>query len=63
MTYHPSFKLKLFNYLETVRQSGEYNMFGMRPHIQAAFDVSKKEAGKLLSLYMAGNLVENVVKR
>ena len=38
-------------------------MFGMRPHIQAAFDVSKEEAGKLLSLYMAGNLVENVVKR
>jgi hypothetical protein len=63
MSYHPSLKLKVYNYLESLRQSGEHNMFGVRPYVAAAFDVSKKEAGDLLAMYMEGTLVENVVKQ
>ena len=38
-------------------------MFGVRPYLMAVFDLDKHRAGRLLSMYMEGTLVENVVKR
>ena len=61
--FHPKVRLEVFNYLESLRQSGEHNMFGVRPYLVAVFDLDKHKAGKLLSMYMEGTLVENVVKR
>jgi len=63
MKYHPAFRLKVFNYLEDLRRSGDHNMFSVRPYVAAVFDVNKTEAGNLLSMYMEGTLVENIVKR
>jgi hypothetical protein len=43
-----------FDYLEELRQSGDTNMFGARPYLQAAFpELSEKEAGTELSRWMA----------
>ena len=61
--FHPKVKLEAFNYLEKLKRSGEHNMFSVRPYLMAVFDLDKHRAGRLLSMYMEGTLVENVVKR
>ena len=43
---------KYWIYLENLRRSGVTNMFGARPYLEEAFDLSKQEAGKILSDWM-----------
>jgi len=48
-------------YLEELRQSGETNMFGASPYLQAEYGLNPKEARRVL-----GNWIENydeLVKR
>ena len=39
-------------YLDELRESGVTNMFGARPYVEQAFDVSKSDAGTILSYWM-----------
>ena len=39
-------------YLIELRDSGETNMFGARPYLMADFDLTKAEAGDILSQWM-----------
>ena len=40
-------------FLDELRESGEVNMFGARPHLMEEFDLTKEEAGAILSEWMA----------
>jgi len=40
-------KEDVFLYLDALRDSGQINMMGARPHIQHNFDLDKKEATEL----------------
>jgi hypothetical protein len=42
-----------FDYLETLKDSGQTNMFGARPYVADEFGWDKYKAGKALSLWMA----------
>ena len=39
-------------YLDTLRESGETNMFGARPYLQQAFGLEKDHANRVLSEWM-----------
>ena len=39
-------------YLDSLRESGETNMMGARPYLEAVFDLESKEAGKILVYWM-----------
>ena len=54
--YHPYFRLKVFNFLNDLRDSGEVNMYGARPYLVDEFDLDKKDSSELLSMYMEGSL-------
>ena len=54
--YHESFRLEVYNFLNELRESGKTNMFGARPYLVNEFDLSKKQSGELLALYMNNNL-------
>lgn len=41
-----------FAYLETLRRSGAVNMFGAAPYLAEEFDLDKREARRILSLWM-----------
>lgn len=41
------------DYLDELRESGETNMFGARPYLMEEFDLERKEAGTILSYWMA----------
>jgi hypothetical protein len=41
-----------FDFLEDLRQSGETNMFGASPYLQAAFSLTKDEATQICSRWM-----------
>lgn len=41
-----------FDFLEDLRQSGDTNMFGASPYLQAAFGLEKKEGVSILSAWM-----------
>ena len=43
---------EVFEYLNELRISGITNMFGATPFIEADFGVTRKEATRLLSLWM-----------
>jgi hypothetical protein len=45
-------KIRVFDYLEALRESGITNMFGAAPYIERVFDVSRKEAVSLLIEWM-----------
>ena len=45
-------EIECFDYLEELRQSGVTNMYGARPYLMDAFDLDKREAGRILSLWM-----------
>lgn len=45
-------KTEVFEYLDELRESGVTNMFGAVPYIEAAFDVKRSEASKLLGEWM-----------
>lgn len=41
-----------FDYLDKLRESGITNMFGATPYLMQAFDLSKKDARKVLAEWM-----------
>lgn len=43
---------KYWIYLEELRKSGVTNMFGATPYLMDAFDLSEKEAAKVLADWM-----------
>ncbi len=45
-------RVKAFEYLDDLRESGEINMFGARPYIMKKFGVSQSEASDILSDWM-----------
>jgi hypothetical protein len=51
-------KQEYFDYLDTLRDLGEVNMFGAFPYLQQAFDLTKTEAKEILKEWM-----ENYGKR
>ena len=40
---------QIFEYLDALRDSGETNMFGAGPYLQAEFGITPKEARKYVS--------------
>ena len=43
---------EFFGYLDELRESGETNMYGARPYLQAEFELEGKAAGKVLVTWM-----------
>ena len=41
-----------FEFLNRLRESGETNMFGASPYLACAFDITKREASKILTEWM-----------
>ena len=41
-----------FWFLNRLRESGETNMYGAAPYVQCAFDLTKREASKVLMEWM-----------
>ncbi len=39
-------------YLDELRESGDTNMYGARPYLMDAFDMSKNDAAAILSYWM-----------
>jgi hypothetical protein len=50
--FHELEKEELFDYLNTLRETGVVNMFGATPYVQEAFDLTKKEAQAILKEWM-----------
>lgn len=44
---------EMFDYLEELRNSGETNMFGAGPYLEARFGLSRTEARDVLLKWMA----------
>ena len=42
-----------FDFLDELRLSGETNMFGAAPYLQAEFGIDKKEAREILQNWMS----------
>ena len=45
-------KVRVFDYLNALRDSGITNMFGATPYVQRVFDIPRKEAMDLLVEWM-----------
>lgn len=45
-------KIRVFEYLDALRDSGITNMFGASPYIERVFNVPRKESVKLLVEWM-----------
>ena len=45
-------KEEMFEYLDTLRETGVTNMFGASPYLQNEFGLSRSEAKKILSAWM-----------
>tara|TARA_B100001564_G_C20272413_1_gene504346 strand:- start:11 stop:202 length:192 start_codon:yes stop_codon:yes gene_type:complete len=45
-------RVKAFEYLDALRESGSINMFGARPYLMEEFEVSQSEASDILSDWM-----------
>jgi hypothetical protein len=45
-------KEEMFEYLDTLRETGVTNMFGAAPYLQQAFDLERKEAKSILIEWM-----------
>lgn len=43
---------EVMQYLNALRDSGVTNMFGATPHIEQEFGINKREAARILSLWM-----------
>ena len=50
--FHELEKEEMFDYLDTLRQSGVVNMFDATPYVQEAFDLTKAEAKAILKEWM-----------
>ena len=45
-------KSEMFEYLDTLRESGVTNMFGAGQYLEQAFDIDRKEARDVLTEWM-----------
>lgn len=45
-------KSEMFEYLDTLRESGVTNMFGAGPYLEQAFDIDRREAKTILLEWM-----------
>jgi hypothetical protein len=45
-------KEEMFEYLDTLRETGVTNMFGASPYLQQAFDIDRNEAKSVLTEWM-----------
>jgi hypothetical protein len=45
-------KQEYFQFLETLRESGQTNMFGAAPYLMRTFDLTQQEAREILSDWM-----------
>ena len=45
-------KSEMFEYLDTLRESGVTNMFGAVPYLEQAFDIDRREAKTVLLEWM-----------
>lgn len=45
-------KEEMFDYLDTLRETGVTNMFGASPYLQQAFDIDRNEAKSVLLEWM-----------
>jgi len=45
-------KEEMFEYLNTLRETGVTNMFGAGPYLQQAFDIDRREAKNILLEWM-----------
>jgi hypothetical protein len=43
---------EVFEYLDSLRESGATNMFGATPYLQTTFELEQREARKLLARWM-----------
>jgi len=50
--FHQLEKEEMFDYLDTLRESGVVNMFGATPYVQEAFDLTRAEARAILKEWM-----------
>jgi hypothetical protein len=50
--FHELEKEEMFEYLETLRDTGVTNMFGAAPYLQEAFDITRAEAKEILLEWM-----------
>ena len=57
--FHPLLKMQAYNWLESLRESGEVNMFSIRRDLQDEFDLKKERATALVSLYHDGTLEDD----
>ena len=46
---------KYYDFLERLRQSGDTNMFGAPPYLQAAFGLGRAESIQIVSAWMNGH--------
>jgi len=46
------YKMEQFIYLNKLRESGETNMYGASPYLACAFDLTRREASKVLIEWM-----------
>ena len=44
---------EVMSYLNDLRDSGVTNMFGAAPYVEQEFEIEKREARRLLSLWMS----------
>jgi hypothetical protein len=45
-------KSEMFEYLDTLRETGVTNMFGASPYLQQAFGIDRREAKNILIEWM-----------
>lgn len=45
-------KEEMFDYLDTLRETGVTNMFGASPYLQQAFGIERREAKNILTEWM-----------
>lgn len=45
-------KIEMFEYLDTLRESGVTNMFGAGAYLEQAFDIDRREAKNVLLEWM-----------
>lgn len=45
-------KNEMFEYLDTLRETGVTNMFGAGPYLEQAFDIDRREAKNVLFEWM-----------
>ena len=53
---NPLLKIQVYQWLQDMQQSGDFNMFGMRPELQDNWSLTKKQSTELLTAWFDGSL-------